>query len=278
MISTIGRENFDEAHTRRNCSLACSFSAADTLGPSLSGCVARAFFLYAFLTIKEVNRVRTQISQRRTYCLLERQSCLHRAIHRDYLPSSKGYSVGEVKVYDVDTRVFERVRMLCWWKLRSNIIETAERSPWPRHSRAPCPCEAVTSEWFTIRLDGRAEIRLDQLQFTRKLLNRMLTLHGAQYVRAPDTLFVVDMLLQELVLCSTTPTAQNTGPGTVTLHDIQTGTTLASFKQTSAAPHCTAVMPSRDGQGGFMLTAQTDKSIMNVYNFQKVRVLAVFIQ
>ncbi|EKM49939.1 uncharacterized protein PHACADRAFT_166518 [Phanerochaete carnosa HHB-10118-sp] len=77
------------------------------------------------------------------------------------------------------------------------------------------------------------------------------------------------MQLQELVLCATTPSLSNPGPGSIALHDIQTGATLASFKQTSAGPHCTAVAHTRDGQGGFMLAAQPDKSIMNVYNFQK---------
>ena len=79
------------------------------------------------------------------------------------------------------------------------------------------------------------------------------------------------MQLQEVVLCTTSPTPSNAGPGSISLHDIQTGATLASFKQTSAGSRCTAVSQTRDGQGGFMLAAQPDKSIMNVYNFQKVR-------
>ena len=79
------------------------------------------------------------------------------------------------------------------------------------------------------------------------------------------------MQLQEIVLCTTAPTAANSGSGTISLHDIQTGSTLVSFKQTSAGSHCTAVVQTRNGQGGFMLAAQPDKSIMNVYNFQKVR-------
>ena len=78
------------------------------------------------------------------------------------------------------------------------------------------------------------------------------------------------MHLQEVVLCGTSATDANPGPGTISLHDIQTGATLASFKQTSAGTHCTAVSHTRDGQGGFMLAAQPDKSIMNVYTFQKV--------
>ncbi|KAJ8494375.1 hypothetical protein ONZ51_g2400 [Trametes cubensis] len=78
------------------------------------------------------------------------------------------------------------------------------------------------------------------------------------------------MHLNEAVLCATAPSASGSGPGTLALNDIQTGTTLASWKQTSAAAHCTATVQSRNGQGGFMLAAQQDKSIMNVYNFQKI--------
>ncbi|KAH9839891.1 WD40 repeat-like protein [Rhodofomes roseus] len=77
------------------------------------------------------------------------------------------------------------------------------------------------------------------------------------------------MHLHECILCATGPSSSTPGPGAISLHDIQTGTSLASFKQTSAAPRCTAVVQSRDGLGGFMLAAQSDKSIMNVYNYQK---------
>ncbi|KAJ7636093.1 WD40 repeat-like protein [Mycena polygramma] len=76
-------------------------------------------------------------------------------------------------------------------------------------------------------------------------------------------------MLRETILCSATPTA---GPGAIAIHDLQTGSTLASFKQTNAAPHGTAVVPSQDGQGGFLLAAQHDKSILNAYNFQKDQV------
>jgi pre-rRNA-processing protein IPI3 len=76
------------------------------------------------------------------------------------------------------------------------------------------------------------------------------------------------MLLHETILCAATPT---TGPGAIAIHDLQTGSTLASFKQTNAAVHGTAVVESHNGQGGILLAAQHDKSILNVYNFQKVR-------
>ncbi|KAJ7173763.1 WD40 repeat-like protein [Mycena filopes] len=77
------------------------------------------------------------------------------------------------------------------------------------------------------------------------------------------------MLLRETILCSATPTA---GPGAIAIHDLHTGSTLASFKQTNAAAHGTAVVQSKDGQGGILFAAQHDKSILNVYNFQKDQV------
>ncbi|KAF8909331.1 WD40-repeat-containing domain protein [Gymnopilus junonius] len=77
------------------------------------------------------------------------------------------------------------------------------------------------------------------------------------------------MLLQETILCAAAPTNPNAGSGSIFLHDIQTGATLASFKQTNAGPHSLAVLQSKGTQGGFILASQPDKSIMNVYNFQK---------
>ncbi|EGN96624.1 hypothetical protein SERLA73DRAFT_184727 [Serpula lacrymans var. lacrymans S7.3] len=75
--------------------------------------------------------------------------------------------------------------------------------------------------------------------------------------------------LQEVIFCATAPQASDAGAGVIALHDIETGSSLASFKQTSSAPHCTCFIDTRDGQGGFIMAAQPDKSILNVYNFQK---------
>ncbi|KAK0446690.1 WD40 repeat-like protein [Armillaria borealis] len=75
------------------------------------------------------------------------------------------------------------------------------------------------------------------------------------------------MHLHETIFCATA--SASNGPGTVAIHDIQTGTPLASFKQTNAGAHCTAFVESGDSQGGFVLAAQPDKSLLNVYNFQK---------
>ncbi|KZP01727.1 WD40 repeat-like protein [Calocera viscosa TUFC12733] len=77
---------------------------------------------------------------------------------------------------------------------------------------------------------------------------------------------------QEVLLCALGPSAPG-GSGGIYMHDLQTGTVLASFKQTAAGPHCTAVVPSAEGQGGVLLAAQPDKALMNAYSFQKDQVM-----
>lgn len=82
------------------------------------------------------------------------------------------------------------------------------------------------------------------------------------------------MHLHETILCSTAPpsTSSNSlGPGAFLVHDIQNGTGLASFKQTSAGARCIAAVETAAGIGGVMFAAQPDKAVLNVYNFQKVR-------
>ena len=74
--------------------------------------------------------------------------------------------------------------------------------------------------------------------------------------------------IQETIVCCSSP---STSPGSVTFHDVRTGAALATFKQTNARTHCTDLVETRDGQGGFILSAQQDRSILNVYNYQKVR-------
>ena len=74
-------------------------------------------------------------------------------------------------------------------------------------------------------------------------------------------------MIQEAVLCATASIA---GSGSIFLHDIRTGSPLASFKHSNASFHSTAFVETNNAQGGFMLAAQPDKSILNVYNFQKV--------
>ncbi|KIJ62015.1 hypothetical protein HYDPIDRAFT_183001 [Hydnomerulius pinastri MD-312] len=79
------------------------------------------------------------------------------------------------------------------------------------------------------------------------------------------------MVLQETILCATAPQASvpSSSSGAFVLHDLQTGTALASFKQTSSAPHCSAFVETKNGLGGVMFAAQMDKSVLNVYNYQK---------
>jgi len=77
-------------------------------------------------------------------------------------------------------------------------------------------------------------------------------------------------MLQEVILCATAPSS-TTGSGFIALHDIQTGTSLASFKQTTAGAHCVSLVETKNGLGGIMMVAQSDKALLNVFSFQKVR-------
>ncbi|KAL0953524.1 hypothetical protein HGRIS_004745 [Hohenbuehelia grisea] len=77
------------------------------------------------------------------------------------------------------------------------------------------------------------------------------------------------MLLQEVIFAATSAPSSSSGPGAINIHDVQTGSSFGSFKQSNAPVHCTSFVESRNGQGGFVLAAQLDKSIINVYNFQK---------
>ncbi|KAH9002183.1 WD40 repeat-like protein [Lactarius deliciosus] len=78
-------------------------------------------------------------------------------------------------------------------------------------------------------------------------------------------------MLQEVVVSSSAPApnAQSTGNGSILFHDIQSGASLASFKHTNAAKNCTALIPTREAQGGLMLAVQPDKALLNIYSFQK---------
>jgi pre-rRNA-processing protein IPI3 len=73
--------------------------------------------------------------------------------------------------------------------------------------------------------------------------------------------------IQETILCCSSP---STSTGSITFHDIRTGAALVTFKQTNTGTHGTDLVETKDGQGGFILSAQRDKSILNVYNYQKV--------
>ncbi|KAH9169914.1 WD40 repeat-like protein [Lactarius sanguifluus] len=75
-------------------------------------------------------------------------------------------------------------------------------------------------------------------------------------------------MLQEVV---------STGNGSILFHDIQSGASLASFKHTNAAKNCTALIPTREAQGGLMLAVQPDKALLNIYTFQKDQISQKFV-
>ncbi|EJU03527.1 WD40 repeat-like protein [Dacryopinax primogenitus] len=78
---------------------------------------------------------------------------------------------------------------------------------------------------------------------------------------------------QEVILCAVGPSSPASGAGGIYIHDLQTGTTLASFKQTSAPVHCTTFAPSTQGQGGVLLAAQSEKTLVHAYSFQKDQIM-----
>jgi pre-rRNA-processing protein IPI3 len=75
--------------------------------------------------------------------------------------------------------------------------------------------------------------------------------------------------MREIILTASAPISIPQ-TGSILFHDILNGTSLASFKQTSAAKNCTAIINTSGAQGGLMLAVQPDKSLLNVYSFQKV--------
>lgn len=83
--------------------------------------------------------------------------------------------------------------------------------------------------------------------------------------------------LQEVVVVSAGPSGLGQGAGTIALYDIHTGTSLFTLKQSLAGPKCSLATQTRDGQGGLVLAAQLDKAILNVYNYQKVRLGRVWL-
>lgn len=92
----------------------------------------------------------------------------------------------------------------------------------------------------------------------------------------PVFLLLPAMKLREVICCSTAPSSATLGTGAITIHDIQTGSQLASFKQTSSAPHSIAIIQGYTGLGGLMLAVQPDKAILNAYSFQKASSSGVF--
>ncbi|CAE6382236.1 unnamed protein product [Rhizoctonia solani] len=76
------------------------------------------------------------------------------------------------------------------------------------------------------------------------------------------------MKLQETLLCALGPVS-GSGTGHLALHDLKTGTSLAIYKQNTSAVHNVSVVESQNGQGGYIISSQADKPILNVYHFQK---------
>jgi hypothetical protein len=78
----------------------------------------------------------------------------------------------------------------------------------------------------------------------------------------------------ETILCATCPPAGNSqlGAGALSVCDLQTGSVLASFKQTSASARGVAVVDTdaSTAEGGLLFAAQAEKAVLQVYNFQKV--------
>ncbi|KAB5594826.1 Pre-rRNA-processing protein IPI3 [Ceratobasidium theobromae] len=77
------------------------------------------------------------------------------------------------------------------------------------------------------------------------------------------------MKLQETLLCGLCPGTPGSGSGHLALHELKTGATLATYKQSTSGVHRTSVVESQHGQGGFIISSQVDKPILNVYHFQK---------
>ncbi|KAH7335164.1 WD40-repeat-containing domain protein [Rhizoctonia solani] len=76
------------------------------------------------------------------------------------------------------------------------------------------------------------------------------------------------MKLQETLFCALGPLS-GSGTGHLALHDLKTGTSLSTYKQSTSFIHNTAVVETQNGQGGYILSSQADKPILNVYHFQK---------
>ena len=73
-------------------------------------------------------------------------------------------------------------------------------------------------------------------------------------------------MLSELVVCSSCAPPEHgssSAEAYISIHDLHTYTQKAIFKKSSSAVNCLAVSPSH------ILTAQSDKSILNVYNRAK---------
>ena len=134
------------------------------------------------------------------------------------------------------------------------------------NERSASTRELMCDARATSNSDRAADFEKVRTRTSRPSARPCLVVTSLPSARRPDG----QMNSQETVLCSSGASSSSQGLGAITVHDFQTGTLLASFKQTCADVHSTAVIPTRNGEGGFMLAAQPDKSILNAYYFQKV--------
>jgi pre-rRNA-processing protein IPI3 len=77
-------------------------------------------------------------------------------------------------------------------------------------------------------------------------------------------------MIEEVLFCASGPAAANASLGSISLHDLQTGASLFSLKQTGAARNGLGLVESKGAQGGFLLCLQTEKALLQAYSFQKV--------
>jgi len=80
-------------------------------------------------------------------------------------------------------------------------------------------------------------------------------------------------MIEEVLLCASGPAAGNASLGSLSLNDIQTGTSVFSLKQTGAGRNGLALVESKGGQGGFVLCLQSEKALLQSYSFQKDQTL-----
>jgi len=77
------------------------------------------------------------------------------------------------------------------------------------------------------------------------------------------------IIMDQVILTASAPIS-GSHSASLLFHDISTGTSLASFKQSTSAKHSTALIRTTPAQGGLILAVQPDKALLNVYSFQKV--------
>lgn len=93
--------------------------------------------------------------------------------------------------------------------------------------------------------------------------------HPLRHTHTPACQRPETTTMRELILTASGPVSTPQS-GSILFHDILNGSSLASFKQSSSSKNCTAIINSTGAQGGLMLAVQPDKSLLNVYSFQKV--------